>query len=119
MEKFIPYEKLSKKEKRRLDRARRTTWGEVNPVTRKPQNSKAYHRQRAQNWKRELPDPVPFIFAQSPSPARPCADFFTHIRQRNGNVRCTKAGKCAIIFFNAESRRGHAPRQIEPERKSP
>ena len=27
MEKFIPYEKLSKKEKRRLDSQRRTTWG--------------------------------------------------------------------------------------------
>ena len=39
MEKFIPYEKLSKKEKRRLDLAKRQTWGELNPVTRKPVNS--------------------------------------------------------------------------------
>ena len=53
MEKFIPYEKLSKKEKRRLDLAKRQTWGELNPVTRKPENSKAYNRNKARNWKRE------------------------------------------------------------------
>lgn len=62
MEKFIPYEKLSKKEKRKLDSANRTTWGEMNPVTRKPKNSKAYNRRKAQNWKKELPNSVPFIF---------------------------------------------------------
>ena len=55
MEKFIPYEKLSKKEKRKLDLAKRQTWGELNPVTRKPANSKAYNRRKSQNWKRELP----------------------------------------------------------------
>ena len=55
MEKFIPYEKLSKKEKRKMDQARRQTWGELNPVTRKPENSKAYNRRKSQNWKRELP----------------------------------------------------------------
>ena len=48
MEKFVPYEKLSKKEKRRLDRAKRQTWGDRNPVTRKPENSRAYNRKRAQ-----------------------------------------------------------------------
>ena len=55
MEKFIPYEKLSKKEKRKIDQARRQTWGELNPVTRKPENSNAYNRRKSQNWKRELP----------------------------------------------------------------
>ena len=53
MEKFIPYEKLSKKEKRKIDRAKRQTWSELNPVTRKPENSKAYNRNKARNWKRE------------------------------------------------------------------
>ena len=53
MEKFMPYEKLSKKEKRKLDQARRQTWGELNPVTRKPMNSKAYNRNKARDWKRE------------------------------------------------------------------
>ena len=92
MEKFIPYEKLSKKgsnptaagggsregsewqrsarcksalpdaasaghrnrDQRKMDQARRQTWGELNPVTRKPENSKAYNRRRAQVWKEEL-----------------------------------------------------------------
>ena len=53
MEKFIPYEKLSKKEKRKMDLAKRQTWGELNPVTRKPQNSKAYNRNKSRNWKRD------------------------------------------------------------------
>ena len=53
MEKFIPYEKLSKKEKRKIDQAHRQTWGELNPVTRKPVSSKAYNRSKARNWKRE------------------------------------------------------------------
>ncbi len=47
MEKFIPYEKLSKKKKRELDAMRRTVW-EINPVTRKPANPKAYNRRKAQ-----------------------------------------------------------------------
>lgn len=55
MEKFISYEKLSKKEKRKIDQAKRQTWGELNPVTRKPENSKAYNRKKSQDWKRELP----------------------------------------------------------------
>lgn len=62
MEKFIPYEKLSKKKRRELDAARRGSWGGVNPVTKKPQNSKAYNRRKTQDWKRELPPkPVSFV----------------------------------------------------------
>ena len=53
MEKFIPYEKLSKKEKRKIDQTRRQTWGELNPGTIKPENSKAYNRNKALNWKRD------------------------------------------------------------------
>ncbi len=55
MDKYIPYEKLSKKEKRKLDTAKRTTWGSLNPVTRSPQNSKAYNRKKMQNWRKDLP----------------------------------------------------------------
>ena len=47
MEKFIPYEKLSKKEKRKMDLIRRQTWGTLNPVTRKPENSRVYNRTKA------------------------------------------------------------------------
>ena len=64
MEKFIPYEKLSKKEKRKMDLAKRQTWGELNPVTRKPENSKAYNRKRTQDWKKELPNPASFLGLQ-------------------------------------------------------
>lgn len=74
MKKFIPYEKLSKKEKRKLDRARRGTWGELDPVTRKPQNCKAYNRKKTQDWKRELPlSPVSFFifFSQAVPASRP------------------------------------------------
>lgn len=48
---MIPYAKLSKKEKRRVDAAKRGTWYGLSPVTRKPANSRAYHRGKA---KREL-----------------------------------------------------------------
>ena len=62
MEKFIPYEKLSKKEKRKIDQARRQTWGELNPVTGQPVSSKAYNRKKSQVWKRELPPTACDIF---------------------------------------------------------
>ena len=62
MEKFIPYEKLSKKEKRKMDLAKRQTWGELNPVTRKPVSSKAYNRNKARNWNRNYHEPVPVFY---------------------------------------------------------
>ena len=62
MEKFIPYQKLSKKEKRKADLARRQSWGDLNPTTRKPISSKAYNRKRTQAWKKELPDLRPLCF---------------------------------------------------------
>ena len=49
MEKFIPYKKLSKKKKRELDSEARKSWGELNPVTRKSENKKAYNRRRARS----------------------------------------------------------------------
>ena len=58
MGKHIPYEKLSKKEKRKLDAAKRGSWGSLNPVTRKPTNSRAY--KRTQDWKKDLPNAVSF-----------------------------------------------------------
>ena len=47
------YEKLSNKEKRKMDLAKRQTWNNVNPVTDQPENSKAYNRNKARNWKRD------------------------------------------------------------------
>ena len=68
MEKYIPYEKLSKKEKRKLDSAKRGTWGEINPVTRKPTSSRAYNRKKMQNWRKELPDSASFLYRCVQSP---------------------------------------------------
>ena len=62
MEKFVPYEKLSKKEQRKINKAKRGTWGDINPVTRKPQNSKVYNRKRAQAWKKDLPNLRSLLF---------------------------------------------------------
>ncbi len=45
MEKYIPYEKLSKKEKRARDAQRRVLWSR-SPVTRKPADPKAYDRRK-------------------------------------------------------------------------
>lgn len=61
MEKFIPYEKLSKKKQRELDLQKRGSWGCINPVTRKCKNGKAYDRKKAQDWKHESGS-VPLIF---------------------------------------------------------
>ena len=63
MEKFIPYEKLSKKKQREMNAARRTTWT-INPVTRKPANPKAYNRKTARNWKDDS-NSVPFLKSDS------------------------------------------------------
>ena len=64
MQKFIPYEKLSKKKQRELNAARRGTWP-INPVTRKPANPKAYNRKTARNWKDDS-NSVPFVSVFAP-----------------------------------------------------
>ena len=46
MEKFIPFEKLSKKKQRELNNLKRSGWGNLNPVTRKTENKKAYNRKK-------------------------------------------------------------------------
>ena len=43
--KFTPYEKMSKRDRRKVDSLRRNTWT-INPVTRKPKNPKAYDRRK-------------------------------------------------------------------------
>lgn len=62
MEKFIPYDKLSKKKKRERDALRRSTWA-ISPVTRRPENPKAYNRKKAQK-RTDEPDSVPFLCFQ-------------------------------------------------------
>ena len=60
MEKFVPYEKLSKKKQRELNAKKRGSWGSLNPVTRKPSNPKAYNRRTAQRWKDDYSSFEPF-----------------------------------------------------------
>ena len=46
MEKFIPYEKLSKKEKRKIDRARRSQFATSDMLQRTVDNKKKYDRNK-------------------------------------------------------------------------
>ena len=55
-ERFVAYEKLTRKKRRELDVARRGTWGTVNPVTRRPEPSTAYQRQKEKRRWRAEPD---------------------------------------------------------------
>ena len=49
MDRFIPPEKRSKKEQKKLNAKRRRTWGEMSPVTRTVPNGKAYDRKKQKN----------------------------------------------------------------------
>lgn len=60
MEKFISFEKLSKKKQRELNAKKRGSWHGLNPVTRKPENSNAYNRQKARKWSDDSMT-VPFV----------------------------------------------------------
>ena len=71
MEKFIPFEKLSKKKQRELNAAKRGSWGGFNPVTRKPENPKAYNRRKAQKWSDESTS-VPFYYSSPKGFAPSC-----------------------------------------------
>jgi len=61
MEKFIPYEKLSKAKKRELNALKRRTWT-INPVVRRSENPKAYNRKKAQKWKEDDSFSVPLLY---------------------------------------------------------
>ena len=37
-----------------MDLPKRQTWNNLNPVARKPENSKDYNRNKTRNWKREI-----------------------------------------------------------------
>ena len=80
MVRFISYEKLPKKKQHELDRQKRGSWNGVNPVTRKPEDSKVYNRQKAQSWKKDNSDALLFIE-----------------REKSGVFR--KISDCRIRFF--------------------
>ena len=67
MTKHIPYEKLSKKKRRELDLRRRGTWQGLNPVTRRPENPRAYNRKKLRAKKEDAFDPELFsLFSNKP-----------------------------------------------------
>ena len=46
MKKFVPYEKMSKKQKKALDSMKRKSWGCLDPRTRVPDDPKVYKRSK-------------------------------------------------------------------------
>lgn len=57
MEKFVPYAKMSKKARRKLDLQKRRSWGLCNPASRLEKDPKAYRRHekhKKQNWEDSL-----------------------------------------------------------------
>ncbi len=60
---MVPYEKLSKKAKRELDKRSRRDWGGLNPVTRSPESSKAYNRSREKARRSDEMDCVPLFLS--------------------------------------------------------
>lgn len=53
MLKFVPYEKMSKKLKRRIDSLRRGDWNGVSPVTKVAQSDKKHYSRKVKHPKRE------------------------------------------------------------------
>ncbi len=60
--KFIPFEKLQKKKQREIMAAKRGSWGDINPVTRKPENPKAYNRKKTDQWLKDERADLSFLF---------------------------------------------------------
>lgn len=59
MTNFVPYEKLSKKKKKEMNAKKRNTWNGLNPVTRKPENPRAYNRNKKKAQERREFDSAP------------------------------------------------------------
>lgn len=50
-QRFIPYQKLSKKKKRLINARNRKNWGQMNPSTKKIENKKLYSRKKkSKDW---------------------------------------------------------------------
>lgn len=59
MERWIPYEKLSKKKQREWNAKKRGSWHGVNPISRKTKNLKAYNRKKT---RQRIDDPFDVSF---------------------------------------------------------
>jgi len=117
MEKFIPFEKLSKREQQKRNAARRGSWYGLNPVTCKPENSKAYNRRKAQKWSDDSSS-VPFVISVRSSAAvffdYSPADFerlpwrflrMSRVAPRPSGEKTRNREYCAPIHFDDFSRR--------------
>ena len=62
MKKFIPFAKLSKKEKRKRNARDRRNWGTLNPTTRVPPNPKVYDRNKEKAKRNSDADSLFFVF---------------------------------------------------------
>ena len=73
MEKFVPYAKMSKKRRREADRAKRNTWGPLDPVTRVKKSGKIYDRKRARDRDNDRTGPflLPFSLQIRTYPLHP------------------------------------------------
>lgn len=65
MKQMVPLSKRSKKEQRAYYTQQRGSWNGLSPVTRKPENSRAYNRKKARKWKDDSMT-VPFSYTFSP-----------------------------------------------------
>lgn len=61
VEKFTPFDKMSKKKQRELNQRKRKTWGNINPITRTSKNLKVYDRRKAQKWSDDFKS-EPYIY---------------------------------------------------------
>lgn len=62
MAKFIPFVKLSRKTQQEINKSHRKSWGNIDPVTKRPANSKAYNRKKARAWKDTFPTSELFYY---------------------------------------------------------
>ena len=53
MKKFVEYEKLSKKQKKEIDKAKRASWGDVIPVSKRIESAKIYNRKKCRRWDKD------------------------------------------------------------------
>lgn len=76
MDPNVPIGKMSKKKRKELYAARRGSWGDINPVTRRSENPKAYNRRKTRNWSDDTSGTVFFLCHFSLAARRPVRKFF-------------------------------------------
>ena len=61
MKKFVPYEKMNKKQRRKIDKARRGSWQGVSPVTRIAETDKTHYSRKIKHRKSGGDDSLPLF----------------------------------------------------------